>query len=187
MAATSELLTSTPARRRSKIQSNPLSFGLAAQLGAPITSVLPMRPNSIRLPGSTGMPRRMMSPPAATKPAGTTSPRSTIADAEKTMIGSAPTRRIRSIASPTACGSWVTVSTGPREAPSALNRSSIAVRRLASTFALVAVILVRIRPAVRGANALTVARPDKRRKISSAAFIRCSGSANVMTLTVAII
>ena len=55
--------TGRPASRRIRIQSNPFSFGLRAQPGAPMTGRSRALPTSIRLPGSTGMPKCSMRPP----------------------------------------------------------------------------------------------------------------------------
>ena len=57
-----------------------------------MTGTSPSRPSIMRLPGSTGMPRWRTSPPAETSAAGMTSPRSTMADAPKTRMGSTPLR-----------------------------------------------------------------------------------------------
>ncbi len=52
--------TGRPASIRIRIQSKPFSLGERAQPGAPITGLPPVSPISIRLPGSTGMPKCSM-------------------------------------------------------------------------------------------------------------------------------
>ena len=63
-------VTSMPAISRSSTQSKPFSLGLRAQPGAPSTGLPRYLPTTIRLPGSTGMPARMTSPPASRIAAG---------------------------------------------------------------------------------------------------------------------
>ncbi len=70
-----------PAARRSSTMSKPLYLGDLAQPGRPSTGLPSSSAVSSRLPGSTGMPKWMTSPPACSMPAGTTSWRSTIAEA----------------------------------------------------------------------------------------------------------
>ncbi len=73
--------TGRPAASRSSTMSKPLYLGDLAQPGRPSTGLPSSSPVSSRLPGSTGMPKWMTSPPASSMPAGTTSWRSTIAEA----------------------------------------------------------------------------------------------------------
>ena len=73
--------TGRSASRRCSTQSKPLSLGERAQPGRPSTGTAPMCPTSIRLPGSTGMPKLVITPSAASIPAGMTSRRSTMAEA----------------------------------------------------------------------------------------------------------
>ena len=73
---------------RASTQSKPLSFGERAQEGTPMTGTSPSAPNIIRLPGSTGMPRCSTVPPAFVTAMGMMSPRSTMAEAPKTRMGS---------------------------------------------------------------------------------------------------
>ena len=86
---------------RASTQSKPLSLGERAQEGTPITGTSPSAPNIIRLPGSTGMPRCSTSPPALVTAMGITSPRSTMADAPNTRIGSQPSACISAMAAVT--------------------------------------------------------------------------------------
>ena len=78
--------TGSPAARRSSTMSKPLYLGDLAQPGRPSTGLPSSSPVSSRLPGSTGMPKWMTLPPACSMPAGTTSWRSTIAEAPATRI-----------------------------------------------------------------------------------------------------
>ncbi len=93
MPVMSARLTGRPASIRISTQSKPFSFGERAQPGAPTTACPPRRPISIRLPGSTGMPKCSISPPTASIAAGMTSRRSAMAEAPNTMISSAPLLR----------------------------------------------------------------------------------------------
>ena len=56
-----------------KTQSNPFCFGDLAHPGRPTTGTSAMRAMSRRLPGSTGMPKCISSPPQRTMAVGTTS------------------------------------------------------------------------------------------------------------------
>ncbi len=58
-----------------------------------MTVAPPSSPSSRRLPGSTGMPKAVIRPPAFSIAAGMTSRRSVMALAPKTRIGSAPSAR----------------------------------------------------------------------------------------------
>jgi len=82
--------TGRPANSRVSTKSMPFSFGLRAQPGSTRAGLVPMRPRQIRLPGSTGMPKCRISPPARTMPEGPTSRRSTTAEAPTTSSRSAP-------------------------------------------------------------------------------------------------
>ena len=73
--------TGSPATSRSSTQSKPLTLGERAQPGRPSTTCSPTWPRSSRLPGSTGIPKWSIRPPAATIAAGITSRRSRIAEA----------------------------------------------------------------------------------------------------------
>ena len=88
MSMMSSGITFTSAMTRASTQSKPLSFGERAQEGTPITGTSPSAPNIIRLPGSTGMPRCSTLPPALLTAMGITSPRSVMAEAPKTRMGS---------------------------------------------------------------------------------------------------
>ena len=85
MPVMSARLTGKPASSRISTQSKPFSFGERAQPGAPITACPRNRPISIRLPGSTGMPKCSIAPPMASTAAGMTSRRSAIAEAPNTI------------------------------------------------------------------------------------------------------
>ena len=80
--------TGTPASTRPSTQSKPFSFGERAQPGAPITGLPSRSPSSSRLPGSTGMPKCSIRPPAASSAAGMTSRRSVMAEAPNTTSAS---------------------------------------------------------------------------------------------------
>jgi hypothetical protein len=56
--------TSTPQTTRSSTQSAPFSAGDRAQPGSPMTGRAPIAPRTRRLPGSTGIPKRISRPPA---------------------------------------------------------------------------------------------------------------------------
>src|SRR5207253_2310690 len=60
IAASPAKSTSTSAHNRSSTQSKPDRFSERAQPGRPIIVAAPSRPSSSRLPGSTGMPSRMI-------------------------------------------------------------------------------------------------------------------------------
>ena len=90
MPVMSRRVTGRPHSRRARIQSKPFSFGLRAQPGAPSTGRPAADATSIRLPGSTGMPKCSISPPTASTAAGITSRLSAIAEAPNTMTSSAP-------------------------------------------------------------------------------------------------
>ena len=83
-------VTGTPANRRLSTKSIPFRLGLRAHPGSTNAGLSPIRPRQIRLPGSTGMPKCRISPPARTIPAGPTSRRSTTAEAPMTSSRSAP-------------------------------------------------------------------------------------------------
>ncbi len=88
-----DVVARSPAGRHSSrisTQSKPFSLGLRAQPGAPSTGRPPAAPISIRLPGSTGMPKCSIVPPTASTAAGMTSRRSAMAEAPNTMTSSAP-------------------------------------------------------------------------------------------------
>ena len=68
----------------------PFRRGLRAQPGSTSAGRAPIRPTQMRLPGSTGIPKCRISPPARTIPAGPTSRRSTTAEAPTTSSSSAP-------------------------------------------------------------------------------------------------
>ena len=90
MPVMSARVTGRPASSRISTQSNPFSLGERAQPGAPSTGRPRAVPTSIRLPGSTGMPKCSMRPPTASIAAGMTSRRSAMAEAPNTMTSSAP-------------------------------------------------------------------------------------------------
>ncbi len=73
--------TGNPANSRGSTKSMPFSFGLRAHPGSTSAGRAPIRPTQMRLPGSTGIPKCTISPPARTMPAGPTSRRSTTAEA----------------------------------------------------------------------------------------------------------
>src|SRR5258708_3936917 len=77
-------------RSRYRTESRPLTWGERAQPGSPSTGPAPTCPISMRLPGSTGMPKWSMAPPACSIAAGITSRRSTMAEAPATSTSSAP-------------------------------------------------------------------------------------------------
>ena len=82
--------TGNPANSRASTQSMPFNFGLRAHPGNTNAGHAPIRPRQIRFPGSTGIPKCKISPPAAAIPAGPTSRRSTTALAPATSSTSAP-------------------------------------------------------------------------------------------------
>ena len=81
MRTISARLTGSPAASRSSTMSKPLYLGDLAQPGRPSTGMPSSSAVNSRLPGSTGMPKCRTVPPASAMPSGTTSCRSTMADA----------------------------------------------------------------------------------------------------------
>ena len=90
MRMMSEGVTLIPANSRDSTKSIPFNTGLRAHPGSTSAGLSCSRPTQIRLPGSTGMPKCRISPPARTMPAGPTSRRSTTAEAPITSSISAP-------------------------------------------------------------------------------------------------
>ena len=137
------------------------------------------------MPGSTGSPRRSTVPPAVSMAAGTTSRRSTIADAPRTTRTSQPAeaRPARAAAtSPSSCGQRRSASRlAPM--PASLSRrtedalSSIDGREPGST--------VRTSPARRGRNSATRTSPPRARTMSRHASRWGRRTAKGITLTVA--
>ncbi len=103
-------VTGTSASRRWSTQSSPLNLGERTQPGRPSTGTAPKWARRRRLPGSTGMPKWSMQPPAASIPAGITSRRSVIAEAPAISTISASALRAAAMAAETAsvsCGTRV--------------------------------------------------------------------------------
>ena len=70
MPMTSVGRTASPAKSRCSTQSMPLSLGERAQPGSTSDGMPSIWPRQIRLPGSTGIPKWSITPPARTMPAG---------------------------------------------------------------------------------------------------------------------
>ena len=100
--------------------------GCARSRAAPARALAPIRPRQIRLPGSTGMPKCRISPPACTMPAGPTSRRSTTAEAPTTSSRSAPCEISASSALPIGASSCGVRSGGSSEPVSWVIRCSVA-------------------------------------------------------------
>ena len=127
--------TGRPASSRISIQSKPFSFGERAQPGAPRIGCPRACPISIRLPGSTGMPKCSIRPPTASTAAGITSRRSAMAEAPNTTTSSAPSFSTSSIAlasAPCSCG---TRRSATIVAPAGASRSSVTRSVLSTTLA----------------------------------------------------
>ena len=120
---------------RSSTQSKPFSFGLLAQPGAPRTGLPWYLPTTMRLPGSTGMPARMTSPPASRIAAGMTSSGSLIADAPNiTTISLSGASDFN--ASATAFSSCPVRRSAVTRLPERASRASVTLTVLASTLSL---------------------------------------------------
>jgi hypothetical protein len=78
----------TPQITRSMTQSAPFKAGDRAHPGNPITGRFSNDPKNKRLPGSTGMPNRVICPPARLKAAGAMSFESDVADEVRKKIAS---------------------------------------------------------------------------------------------------
>ena len=82
-AAISWAVTARPAASRSSTQSTPFSAGERAEPGRPTTGRPACSPRKSRLPGSTGIPKRISRPPAATSAARQVSAASEVAEAPR--------------------------------------------------------------------------------------------------------
>jgi hypothetical protein len=98
-------VTGSPASSRWRILSKPFSFGERAQPGAPITGLPAKEPRRSRLPGSTGIPKCSIRPPAPSIALGITSWRSAMAEAPNTTTRSASDRATLSSSRVSAAGS----------------------------------------------------------------------------------
>ncbi len=156
IAAMSAPVTSSPAASRSSTQSAPFNAGERAQPGRPTTARPPCSPRNSRLPGSTGIPKRISRPPAAATAAGQTSAASDVA--EPPRISTIPAGAAR-IAAATAPDSWATVTGGPMSSPSARNRAPTAAAPLASKPSFMPGVRVRIRLAWPERSAWTRSAP----------------------------
>ncbi len=173
MAAMSSGEGSRPQATRSITQSTPENLSERAEPGRPMTRRSPSSARKTRLPGSTGMPKRVMRPPAAATAAGATSARSEVA--EPVRISTISPADSASAASSAAVSCGVTRSK-TRSMPSAVSRVRIASAPLATTFSGMPGVRVRIRPAVRRRTGFTATavRPASR---ASAAATAASGAA----------
>ena len=133
MPVMSARVTGTPASNRISTQSKPFSFGERAQPGAPSKVFPPSCPIRMRLPGSTGMPKCSMRPPAASIAAGITSRRSAIAEAPNTITSSAPSRSTSAIAARSLPSSCTTRRSATMLAPAGASRSCVIFRVLSIT------------------------------------------------------
>ena len=186
MSMMSSALTFTFAITRARTQSKPLSLGERAQDGTPITGTSPSAPNIIRLPGSTGMPRCNTLPPARVTAMGITSPRSVMADAPNTRMGSQPEAFMSVMAAVTCAMSCSTTRTEASVPPRAEIRSCIASSDLATIVGLVCGKRVMTNPARLSRNAAT--RTSGSVPMMASAFSRTSrGTAKGITFTVATI
>ena len=130
----SSRVTGRPASRRMSIQSKPFSFGERAQPGAPSTGAPFTWPISIRLPGSTGMPKCSTLPPARSIAAGITSRRSAMADAPNTMTSSAPCLNSSLIAAVNSFSSCAMRFSAMIFAPAGASRSAVTCSVFSTTF-----------------------------------------------------
>jgi hypothetical protein len=92
-----------------------------------MTGTSPRRASSNMLPGSTGMPKWTISPPAATMAAGTVSARSLGTVVPEIMISSLPAASSSRRAAATAAVSWAQRCTRPRWLPSSSMRRRLLV------------------------------------------------------------
>ena len=134
MPVMSSRVTGRPASKRISTQSKPFSFGLRAQPGAPSTACPRTLPTSIRLPGSTGMPKCSILPPTASTAAGITSRRSAMAEAPNTITSSAPALSTASIARASAACSCGTRRSAIMLAPAGAIRAAVTLSVLSTTF-----------------------------------------------------
>ena len=148
--------TGSPANSRVSTKSMPLSFGLRAQPGSTSAGRVPIRPRQIRLPGSTGMPKCRISPPARTMPEGPTSRRSTTAEAPTTSSRSAPWEISDSSALPIGASSCGECSGGSSEPVSAVTRCSVAAMVFSVTLSFRPGSSVTTRPTFRWWNGCSV-------------------------------
>ena len=163
----------------------PFSFGLRAQPGNTKAGLFPIRPTQIRLPGSTGMPKCTISPPARTMPAGPTSRRSSTAEAPITSSMSAP-----AASKPSSAGATDSSSCGQRTGGS--NEPVNCVIRCSVTAIVLSVVLsfspgnsVATRPTCRCRNGYNVSGEPFCRANVSATVSTVPGTENGMILIVA--
>ena len=96
--------TASPAASRSSTQSAPFSAGERAQPGRPTTGRPACSPRKSRLPGSTGIPKRISRPPAATSAAGQVSAASEVAEAPRISTRSPSAAAIAAATAAVSCG-----------------------------------------------------------------------------------
>ena len=178
-------VTGTPANSRVSTKSIPFRLGLRAQPGSTSAGFSPIRPRQIRLPGSTGMPKCRISPPARTIPAGPTSRRSTTAEAPITSSRSAPAATSPSSARPIA-SSWCAQRTGGSSEPvSAVIRASVIAIVLSVTLSFRPGSSVTTSPTFRWRNGCSVSGLAPCRASASATDSTFPGTENGMILIVA--
>ena len=185
MRMISALVTFRPANSRVSTKSIPFSFGLRAHPGSTSAGLSPIRPTQIRLPGSTGMPKCTISPPASTIPAGPTSRRSSTADAPITSSRSAPCASNPCNARPTASGWCADLTGGSREPVSALIRPSVISTVLSVTLSFSPGKSVTTSPTFRCRNGCKVSGEAPWRAIASATDNTLPGTENGTILIVA--
>ena len=183
----SERLIGRPASRRIRIQSKPFSFGERAQPGAPSTGRPFASATSIRLPGSTGMPKCSIRPPTASTAAGITSRVSAMADAPNTTTISAPAFSTSSSALASALVSCGTRRSATIMAPAGASRSCVTRKVFSITLSASPGSTVEMMPTLRSLNGATRTIGCAARAAATALSRAAPATAKGMIFTVAII
>ena len=187
MRMMSDAVTSTPAKMRCSTQSKPLSLSERAQPGSPSTCDSPRRARSSRLPGSTGMPKWSMAPPASTTAAGTTSRRSTMADAPAIRMTSQPRLCSWPTASATSVRLWAQRTSAASEPSSRESRVATAPVVESRTLSRIPGSRVWIKPTVRACSGARHSIGPLSSAISTQRSTTARDAAKGITLTVATI
>ena len=163
----------------------PLSLGDLAQPGSTSAGIASIWPRQIRLPGSTGMPKWSIVPPARTIAAGPTSRRSTTAEAPAISRICAPWRRSRFSASAIGAVSCRVRSGGSRVPCSASIRSRVASTAPSITLSFWPGSSLSTRPTFSGRKGCSDSGGGPCFAMVSATWSTAPGTAKGMTLMVA--
>ncbi len=163
----------------------PLSLGDFAQPGSTKAGRSPMRPRQIRLPGSTGIPKCRISPPAATIAAGPTSRRSTTAEAPAISSISAPCAISASSAATTGASSCGTRRAGSSVPVRRFTRSVVTAIAFSVALSFMPGSSVTTRPTWSGRNGCRVSAGPPCRAIAATTSRTAPGTAKGTTLMVA--